>query len=1203
MQWTEEQKSVIDGRDKDMLVSAAAGSGKTAVLVERILGRITDEKHPVDIDRMLIVTFTNAAAAEMRERIRGALEKRLENDMDNAHLQRQITLVHHAQITTIHSFCLNVLRSHFQEIGLDPAFRIGDENEMQLLMGDVCDELLEEEYDRRDPEFVHFAETFATDKQDNSLSELILRLYDFSMAQPWPSRWRHDCISAYRMEDTEAMQDLPWVQDLITSAKATVKDLTAVVDAALDICARPDGPATQAAALEGDLLILEGLSGCESFDDFVQGLGNMSFQARSRAKTKTEDPALRKKVGDVHDQVKKVLTGLQEDIFSRKLEETLDAMRRCAPALEELVALTDRFQERFEEEKAARGMVDFSDLEHLTLKVLVEEKDGENVPTETARWYSDSFEEIMTDEYQDSNLVQETILGAVAGKCGKVHNRFMVGDVKQSIYRFRLASPEIFMGKYHDYPVIGGEQEADTVRIDLHRNFRSRSEILAGVNRVFERLMRARIGGIDYDEDAALSFGDPGYPEYVTEEPRNRIILVEKPGKEDAADDEGDEETEEITAQEAEAAAVAQQILKAMDTVRVMDKGTHEMRPLQWNDIVILLRSMTGSAVWSEVFAREGIPCQVSTGTGYFSSVEIRTMLNYLKVLDNPRQDIPLAAALRSPIGHLRDEELSRIRIEGEGRAFLDDCQTYRETHDDQTADKLKRFFDMTDYLREEASAEPIHRLLWKICDLTGYPDYVTALPGGSVRRANLEMLIEKARAYESGTYKGLFNFVRYIENLKKYSIDYGEADAAASDAVRIMTIHKSKGLEFPVVFVSGLGRMFNRREERSPIVMHSQLGIGCDLVDYKRRIKVPLLSRNAIAQRIADETMGEEMRVLYVAMTRAREVLYLTGTVKDLVKSKERWLDAGGEKGNLIPELSVTKASCYLDWIMEALAADLNITNTEELFSISEVRSAASGRMNVSSRQSETAGRIALLQAYLLAKEETSETETAGRPKYRWRTDIPGKVSVSELKEQGFTQEEVRSGEKLFADMEERENVPAFRRTEQIGGAARGTLYHNTMQWIDLNKDSGIDSVRSQLESMVKCGKILGDDLKYIETGKISTFLNTSLGRRMAAAEKEGLLRREKPFVISLPARAVKAEYDSDEPVLVQGIIDAWFEEDGEIVLMDYKTDRVEDENTLAERYRIQLNYYAKALEMLTRMRVKERIIYSFHLGKEIPV
>ena len=857
-----------------------------------------------------------------------------------------------------------------------------------------------------------------------------------------------------------------------------------------------------------------------------------------------------------------------------EIEEIADSSKK------ELIKLTLEFSRRFGEKKRKRNIVDFSDIEHLALKVLVTRKDGKCVPTDIAKGYAEYFEEIMIDEYQDSNLVQELILTSISQKIFDKHNLFMVGDVKQSIYRFRQARPELFMEKQESYTLT----ESTSQKINLSKNFRSRKEVLYTVNFLFERIMKKDLGNVSYDKEAALYLGadmkEAEDASYIQPE----LMLLDLP-------EESDEKSNKA---ELEAAMIACKILDMQKNGKVTDKKTGEFRGVQFGDIVILLRSMTG---WSDTFANVlgayGIPTVTGTSTGYFSAMEVQTILNFLCVLDNQKQDIPLAAVLHSAIGNLDSAEMAKIRAVYPELPYHEACVRYQQEGNDETlCKKLQMFWNLVFELRNAAEYLPIHKLLWEIYDKTSFEQLVRLQPNGEVRAANLQMLVQKALDFENTSYRGLFNFVRYIENLQKYEVDMGVAESSAGNenAVRIMSIHKSKGLEFPIVFVSGLSKKFNKQDARERIALHPELGLGVDAIDPKRRIKIPTIRKKMIQKQIELESLGEELRVLYVALTRAKEKLIMTGALGDAAKTMVSLSEEKGYCKRGTYE-SLCTGTSFLDWILQVSAGE---QLPYEVSTVS-VESLVEKKIEQILQYSYNYGALREKQAEI--PEWLKEKFSYVYP-YEKEMNIPGKVSVSELKKEAMDEMVLE----MFEEPEAVPYVPAFLREERKGtGAERGTAYHRVMECIDLSKIRHSDEVKEQIAQLVVSGKILQTAADTVNPYDIFCFHKSNLCKRIIQAQKEGKLYKEQPFVIAKPAIDVSEEYDSEKEILIQGIIDVYFEEEDGIILADYKTDHVKNSEELIKRYEKQLQIYGESLEQMTGKKVKERVIYSFCLGKEI--
>lgn len=1261
--WTTEQQQVIDLRNRNILVSAAAGSGKTAVLVERIVKIITDKNHPVDIDHLLIVTFTNAAAAEMRERIGNAIEKALDEQPGNEHLLRQLTLIHNAQITTIDSFCLYVVRNHFHEINLEPNFRIGDEGELKLLREDVLGRVLEQNYEEPSEAFSDFVEGYASGRTDAALNEMILQLYEFSRSYPWPEKWLDSFVGIYRIENREELDRAEWLAPLTQNIRFVLKDCEQLLKQALAITQQDDGPDMYEKAVQSDLEKYEGLSRLTSFCELSGALSDIKYDRLASSRGFEGDPDKLELVKSLREQAKDVVKKLCKQYFFCSPEMMIEQLERTEPMLEEVVRLTKQFADEFAAAKRRKNLVDFHDVEHFALQILVDEETEK--AKKTAEEFRDTFEEIMIDEYQDSNEVQETLLRSISREERGENNIFMVGDVKQSIYRFRLARPELFMKKYDSYSL----EESTTQRIDLHKNFRSREEVLTCTNDIFYKIMARSLGNVEYDAEAALYPG-ASYP--VSADFTPEILLAD-------SNDELLEDTELSDKKTLEAKIVAEEIRHLMKTQPVTDKATGELRAARYSDIVILLRSLSG---WAdslvEVLNGNGIPAHTVSSTGYFSTVEVQTVLSMLRLLDNPRQDIPMAAVLRSPMAGLTDEELAVLRLEdgsvpfheavlelAEGLYEEDGQKEISDSEADSEADqkqgrnadgkkeddiettahrKLLKFYKKYRQLRQLVPDTPIHELIEIILRETGYGHYVAAMPAGNRRTANLNMLLEKAAAYEKTSYKGLFHFVRYIDELQKYDVDFGEADMVGEneDVVRIMSIHKSKGLEFPIVIVSGMGKNFNKQDTRSKMVLHPELGIGLDYMDGKKRIKSPTIAKKAIAKQIDLENLGEELRVLYVALTRAKEKLILTGTLKDAPEKLEFFRQqANLSKAADRPLSYLTRegASGYLDWILPAVLSygdkyPVRIVEAAELV-LDEVENQLEQNEDLTERIEEI---------------EAADTQLVGQLKQRFLQRYPyqvdvlrkNKYSVSELKHRAmrerfeaeqeetvpaFLEEPVTPTIPLFIQRQGSVEQEAQNKAQDAGqeaeskaeqkiksntancGALRGTAVHRVMECYDFASEK---SAQEQMEAMEKEEKITADMRALVKEQTVADFVSSETGKRMALAQRMGALYREKPFVMGFTeeelenygfgagAQMIENEAQTENAqqeimsenvsqenhmheedlTLIQGIIDVfWIEDDG-ITVLDYKTDRVDTAQELIDRYATQLKLYADALE-----------------------
>ncbi len=1269
MNWTPEQQQVIWARNRNLLVSAAAGSGKTAVLVERIIQMVTDETDPVDMDELLVMTFTKAAAAEMRERIGQAVEKKLAEQPDNEHLQLQSTLVHHAQITTIDSFCLNLIRDHFNVLEIDPGFRIGDEGELMLLRKDAMEQLLEEYYELGDARFEQFVDTYAAGKADGGIEDYIMQVYNFAQSNPWPALWIENCRKEIRELEEGHLEETAWMAFLMNDVKKQLGELCEQLEAAIDVCTEEGGPEVYLPTLETELAMLRGLRDAEDYESLSKGLRESVFGRLAAARSKEIDPEKKTFVTSCRDRIKKAVAGLKENYGFEDIGEAVSDMIGTSDVVEILLELTTGFIARYQESKREKNVVDFNDLEHYALEILVKQEDGKISYTAAADELSGQYREILVDEYQDSNYVQEELINSLSGARFGRPNVFMVGDVKQSIYRFRLARPELFMEKYETYTT----GESASQKIELHQNFRSRASVLASVNDVFYSIMTKNLGNIQYTEDAALHPGavfEPVYP--VVDEAASTVedgitacragtpteLLLVNTGK-DASRPAGEEhsshrrtaeweEMADYTSKEIEAKLIARRIRELTDEdtgLLVWDKEEKHYRTARYQDMVILLRSISG---WTDSFlnvlTQEGIPAYADTGTGYFNTIEVETVLAILAVIDNPMQDIPLAAVFKSPVAGVTDEELAYmmaiykkhpdkgqdrglygawrfcLELEAENQEQLDTQSRSRAEEDakpsgEKTGDailtslteKLRAFDQFLTEMRRESAYLPIHEVIYRVFVRTGYYDYVSAMPAGETRRANLDMLVEKASAYEKTSYKGLFHFIRYINNLKKYDTDFGEASAPGDgeNMVRLMSIHKSKGLEFPIVFLAGLGKAFNKQDVRGKILIDADLGIGTDYLNPDLRLKSTTLKKNVLKRKMDLDSLGEELRVLYVAMTRAKEKLIMTATDRYLDKKMEKWGQIPSD-GTAIPYTILSAAGSCLDWLL------MSLPNSRDSIISTEIPLEELVGEEVVRQVKKQISKEELLQMDLTTpgNQEYLDTLTSVLAfEYPYKADITlhTKMSVSELKKMG---QDADDWDSLYQPVkpefceEPGTSKKWVSKTGQNYGASRGTAYHRALELLDFTSVTTKPDLARELKAILDNKKMEEADWKMLDADILWQFLISPLGQRMKAAQQKGLCHREQQFVMGIPASEMGFA-NSGELVLVQGIIDAYLEEDGGLVLIDYKTDRVSEgqEDYFIKRYKSQLDYYQRALEQMTGKHVAERLIYSITLQKEVTV
>ncbi len=1221
VKWTDEQQKVIDLRERNILVSAAAGSGKTAVLVERILQLISEGEHPLNVDELLVVTFTRAAAAQMKDRLIRALEEKLETDPDNTHLQKQTTLIHHAQITTIDGFCSYVIRSYFQQIDLDPGARVADEGEQKLLLQDVLAQTLEEAYEKQEPDFLALAETLDSGKSDESLEAAVQKLYTLSQSHPWPEVWLDTCLAPYEAGSEEELSRMPWIGKVEELTKALLMEAMEANRRALSLALSDHGPAQYVEALESDWEYMERIAAATGYEALRELL--LGYKPKALSSKKIPDVPEDKKLQAQKERAR-TKEILQEKIarayYSDPLEEVYAKMHQSLPVIRGLITLTKRFGEAFAAAKREKNLLDFNDVEHMALQVLLKrQEDGSELPTEAARELSARYAQIMIDEYQDSNLVQEKILTAVSREREGQHNLFMVGDVKQSIYKFRLARPELFMEKYETYSL------TDSVcqRIDLHRNFRSRREVIDSVNCLFSRLMTRSLGGISYDPSAYLYPGAV-WPEAETD-CETELLMIEK---------DTDDARELGSARELEAVLAADRIRGMVGREWITDETTGDRRKIRYGDIVILLRSIRG---WSEVFTRvlkeRKIPSVSISRVGYFSAPEVVTVLQYLRLLDNPRQEMPLTAVLTSAIGGLSAEDMAKVKNSAPEKPLYISARSYPDKAgtDPVLTEKLESFWKQYDKFREKISYTSVRELLVELYETSGYLERVSAMPAGEQRRANLRMLVEKAGEYEKSSYSGLFHFLRYIDSLQKYQVDFGEASVMEqeTDMVRIMSIHNSKGLEFPVVIVAGLGKSFNMTDTRQMVTLHPELGIGMPCVNTALRTKTETLYHKILQNILREETLGEELRVLYVALTRAKQKLILTGTLAAADKKLTEIMQGIQEREQPLPYGRLLFATSYMDWILQALggsraladlAAERGIQGRAEYtehtlpegnfrIRLLEVEDLVVSELTEQLQQEALAEEIGSLDPEKTYDKNTRkylDNVLGYIYPYQAYADMPPKLSVSELKLKAYEEEQ---GHSLYEEPEVIPYIPSFMqgsRQTASQGALRGTAYHRMMECMDYEAYAAGVDMKKQIERLTKNGMLSAEDAAMLRPEDFTCFMESTLGREMAEASRQGRLYRERQFFLTVPAEEADERFaGSDETILVQGIIDAYYETEDGLVLVDYKTDRITrpDGSDLADKYRVQLKYYAEALTRLTGRPVVRRLIYSFALRDVLPV
>lgn len=1211
VKWTNEQLQAIQEKDSNILVAAAAGSGKTAVLVERIIHKIIDEQ--MDIDKILVVTFTNAAASEMRERILEAIYKKLEENPENVHLQRQIILLNKASICTIHSFCLDVIHNHFYEIDLPSNFKIADTAEIDLLKQEVLDDLFEQKYTENDKDFIELLENYTNYRGDEALQELVLKIYKFIQSSPFPIKWLQEKLELLKIEDKDISKTV-WGKLIIQTVEDDIQESIMQLETIKSKMALYPEMTKFYQKICEDLIILKDLQNYNSWDELYIKLLNFNFSKWPVDKKVTND--LKEDSKEIRDKVKKHIKEKTAKLLSCSQEQAVKDLKIITPILEKLANLVTEFTKNFAEKKKEKNCIDFNDIEHFALKILLDEN---NNPTEVAKKYKEKFEEIAIDEYQDSNLVQEAILTSIS----KGNNIFMVGDVKQSIYKFRQARPELFLQKYDEYKNKEEKTQEDNLKIQLFRNFRSRQNILNITNLVFESIMSKELGDINYNENEYLNYG-ANYPE--PEEIKNYAGIAELDiidSKEDESitafeGEEDEEEQERVEDDVLEAKFVANKIQELLNSdYMVFDKkqGYRKIRP---KDIVILLRATSNlSPIYEKELSDLELPVFSDTSGTYLDTVEIQTILSVLKIIDNPLQDIPLVVVLRSSICNFTDNDLITIRLTDRNCNFYEALIKTRIICDGDLKDKIESFLEKLEKWKSISQYMPLDEFIWQIYLDTGYYQYVGLLPNGAMRQANLKTLFEKAKQYEKASFKGLFNFIQFIDKLKKQNGDLASAKLIGEneDVIRIMSIHKSKGLEFPVVFLCNSHKKFNMQDLNDIILLHQDIGFGPTIMDTTKKIKYSSIAKDAIKLKMKQETLSEEQRILYVALTRAKEKLYITGRSKDFTKyvqDKNKVLEMYESENIKLDAKLMKKANSYLDWIMYVYLFNQGrtITLKGEQYKLSDIIT-----LNVSNKKDllkalakeEVVEQIDLkekIEQILKNKsdEENKKSDQALKELLEWKYDyivdttLPTKSSVTKIKQEKIKLEEMLKGIESEEVEYKKSYTPKFMQEDKkISNAEKGTLVHLCIQRLDERKDYELKDIQNMILNLVEKEIITQNEADAIDVNLIYQYTKSQLFEELRQAKE---VHKEQPFYINIPAKDVVSEAEnSKKNILVQGIIDLYYiDKNDNLVLIDFKTDYISNEpnakEKILEKYKVQLEIYKTALEQALGRKVNKTAI-----------
>ena len=1180
--WTPQQKCVIDAPVSDILVTAAAGSGKTAVMVERILSRVAGE-YPVDIDRILVVTYTNAAAGEIRERITMKLLELI--DEGEEWLKKQLVLINRASICTIHSFCLEIIRSQFHLLGLDPNFRIGDGLEVELLKTQALDEVFDEQYEAEDAGFLELVNGY-TKKTDDRLVGMVRTVHEFSRSQPDPDRW---LLEAERRYADGCCSSLAF---LLQIAKESAQYAVTLYDRALQICAADEALSGWRETLaEERQLFGQFISACDvSWDAAYTVFDGYRFAIKRRTKKAGEWEQERIKA--LRDEARELYKEINQSLVSSPQEVLIGDAKRLLPRVKKLMSLVRRYDERYAAKKRARNLIDFSDFEHLALDLLRDDSGG---PSDIARALMDKYEEIYVDEYQDCNSVQEALFSAISRRQIGMPNVCMVGDLKQSIYKFRDANPRLIKEKSDVFPQYSAGAGQKQAKIVLNRNFRSRAAVLDGVNFLFSRLMSERAGELNYDKEAWLA---PG-AKFPPGDSPIEVDVLDAAGTADASG-------EKVSNLQAEAAFVAQKIRTMVhEGCMVTDKATGKLRPARYRDFVILLRSTRGNAeVFAQALSERDVPCYSDVGGGYFDTYEIRTFISFLRVVSNPLDDISLAAVMRCGVYGFTDNELLSFRAEEKDGYFYDAVTAYVQRHDNALSKKTRVFLDAFAAYRDAAKFMDTDEFLRYLADDTGYFAYIGTLSNPGLRRANVRALFYRAQQFESGAFKGVFHFVNYVEKLKKNGSDGDSAKMIGEqdDVVRIMSIHKSKGLEFPIVFLSMCGKNFNKRDLTDPVLLHRDLGLGLDYVDVDRRFSYPSAAKKAIRESLRMENLSEELRVLYVALTRPKERLILTGVYADAKKRLEQLAQAVAGQDQALHPRVVFSAAGFLDWVLMALLRHDKVLEDYD----TGVRISDGSQFDVQIIPKDTIAAASRAVSQLAQPIEPGRQyspyadEICRRLSWRYpfaeSNRLPSNVTVTELKR---LLEPAQEGEFRLFDKEEIRKPRFMESQEKVVGAHAGTVMHFCMQKICLTGDGKRNTIEAEIQSFFEAGFLTKEELESVDIKKIEAFLHSPLGRELSASKK---VYREVPFKLLVDAEALFGMAKGEE-IVIQGTIDAYFwDANGKLVLLDYKTDKVRGSSAqVGERYALQLRCYSYALEVLTGSPVARRCIYLFDTGETL--
>ncbi len=1214
MKFSPSQQEVIDLRHKNILVSAAAGSGKTTVLVERIIKLLINEKE--DIDKFLIVTFTNAAASGMKQKIHKALIKTVQSNENKEHLKKQLNLLTKSNISTIHAFCIDVVRKNFHVIGIDPNFRIGDVNEIDILLQESIDEVLERHYAIKPEGFIQLVESFTGNRGDLELNDIIKDMYKFILSFPDPLKWLFESVEMLSTSE-EQLNNSVWLKAIKDNLNLLLAGAEEALQSALKLCRDDDGPLVYEDAVSDDLKNINHLKALleNEFKEFIASVHNVIFPALKQLRGKAKEdinPEKQEDVKQLREEYKKIINNIKKMIPHRSLSDFACDINYMHLPMKALYNIISELDADFKAKKMEKSIADFNDVEHYALQVLRQEDIQER--------YRNKFKYIFIDEYQDSNSLQEELLG----KIKRDNNMFMVGDVKQSIYRFRLSDPTIFNEKSNSYPAADGP--GFDRRIDLTQNFRSRGEILSGINYVFSSIMNKTLGEVDYNEDVFLNPGAE-FKEGCSEcsDCFTELTIIDKDSSES---EDLEDEIKSMKTAELEATVAVQKIKELLHKDKnepvKRDKHTNEIietvpEKIDFKDIVILMRSVSSWAgIFEEIFNDHGIPFYYDGGAGYFETIEIQIILNLLRIIDNVRQDIPLLSVMRSPIGSFSTEELVQVRVRNSKYNFIDALYDYKNNCQDELSEKLKQFIYKIENWKKRSRYAHLNDFIWEVLIETNYYYFVGLLPNGKIRQANLRLLTDKAFDFEKTSMSGLFNFLRYVEKLRISSGDMGSAKTLGENdnVVRLMSVHKSKGLEFPVVLMCGLNKKFNKTDASKSILKHKLYGIAPKYINHEERIYRETFPRTAIKSIIKIENLSEEMRVLYVAMTRAVDRLIMIGTVDKFENKIKKW-----QKG---PSLyNIYNEDSFLDWICTSLFKDSDydeilrtVNNCDLIYEIKyglnnklystnwNISKTSLSQISQKSREEAVnkSERIKEIEDFKNIEHSNWKNEIDRRLKYKYAyansVNVPTKLSVTDLKV--LKKEKL---ERVKYKIPVLRDIPQFKEIDsEFTKAEIGTIVHFVMQHLNIKESLSLENIKLQVNKMVNKKLLTDSEAAAVNVEMLHEFFLTDIGRRMKASH---YVKREVPFVIKKNADEIIASLDKNDVILIQGIIDCYFYEDDQVVIIDYKTDEIEGGNLepVKDEYKLQILSYKEAVEKITEKKVKGCYLYLFDIGQAVEI